>query len=83
MQKILNTKILRRQIRSKGYFTIFVRNCFAQGDIHICFGGVFKGTHIEFFVEDVIRGNSVQIALDLSPPSIYQLNSGHIDLMYL
>ena len=66
VQKILNTKILQ----SKGYFTIFVRDCFAQGDVHICFDGVFNGTHFEFFVEDVIRGNSVQIALDFPAKSL-------------
>ena len=40
------------------------------GDVHICIDGVFKGTHFEFFVEDVIRGNSVQIALDFPAKSL-------------
>ena len=42
----------------------------SQGDVHICFDGVFKGNHFEFFVEDVIRGNSVQIALDFPAKSL-------------
>ena len=35
-----------------------------------CFDGVFKGNHFEFFVADVIRGNSVQIALDFPAKSL-------------
>ena len=45
----------------KGCLTIFCYEIFAQGDVHIFLAEKFKGSYFEFFVENVVRGNSVQI----------------------
>ena len=40
----------------KGCLTIFCNDIFAQGDINIFLAEKFKGSHFEFFAENVPRG---------------------------
>ena len=54
----------------KGYLTIFCNDIFAQGDIDIFLAEKFKGSYFEFFVENVPRGNSVQILLNFPAKSL-------------
>ena len=54
----------------KGYMTIFCNDIFTQGDIDIFLAEKFKGSHFEFFVENVPRGNSVQILLNFPAKSL-------------
>ena len=54
--------------------TIFCNDIFAQGDIDIFFAEKFKGSHFEFFVENISRGNPVQILLNFPAKSQIYLN---------
>ena len=54
----------------RGYLTIFCNDIFAQGDIDIFFAEKFKGSHFEFFVENISRGNPVQILLNFPAKSL-------------
>ena len=54
----------------KGCLTIFCNDIFAQGDINIFLAEKFKGSHIEFFAENVPRGNSVQILQNFPAKSL-------------
>ena len=46
----------------RGYLTIFCNDIFAQGDIDIFLAERFKGSHFEFFVENVPKGNCANSA---------------------
>ena len=54
----------------KGCLTIFCNDIFAQGDINIFLAEKFKGSHFEFFAENVPRGNSVQILQNFPAKSL-------------
>ena len=43
---------------------------FAQGDVRINFGRKIKRKPFKFFVENVVKGNSVQIALNFPAKSL-------------
>ena len=58
--KIFITVKFLLEVKTKDCLTIFSKTIFAQGDVHISFGGKFHGKPFWMFVENVVRGNSVQ-----------------------
>ena len=55
---------------TRGCFKVFVTKNFAQGDVRINFGRKIKRKPFNFFVENVVRGNSVQIAPNFPAKSL-------------
>ena len=71
--KKIQRKITRRKKSStltRGCFKVFVTKHFAQGDVRINFGRKIKRKPFKFFVENVVKGNSEQIALNFPAKSL-------------
>ena len=73
MQKQFKDKLLGEKKSStltRGCFKVFVTKNFAQGDVSINFDRKIKRKPFNFFVENVVRGNSVQIAPNFPAKSL-------------
>ena len=63
--KISSVVFLRTGNKLVCYFQLF-----ARGDVQIVFGGKCKGSHFEFFADEVVRGNAVQIVPNFPAKSL-------------
>ena len=71
--KKIQRQVTRRKKSStltRGCFKVFVTKNFAQGDVRINFDRKIKRKPFNFFVENVVRGNSVQIAPNFPAKSL-------------